>query len=252
MSATRETPKSPKNDAKIINILHLYPDELNIYGDHGNISTLVKRLEWRGYQVKLHQSGLGQVAPIADADIIFGGGGQDRGQIAVGADLQRHAVALKKAVMAGTPMLVICGTYQLFGRGFTTLEGQTIPGIGLFRASTIGSVDRMIGNAIVQTHLGRLVGFENHSGRTILESGQDALGRVEQGFGNDGRSGWEGAISHNLIGTYLHGPVLPKNPHLADHLILIALKRKFGVTELALLDDALERRAARDAAARPQ
>lgn len=238
--------------AKVITILHLYPEELNIYGDRGNILTLVKRLEWRGYKVKVVNAGIGDKVNIAAADIIFGGGGQDRGQVAVGEDLQRHAKALHQAADAGIPMLTICGTYQLFGRGFTTIEGKDIPGIGIFKAHTLGSHLRMIGNVVVDSPFGRLVGFENHSGRTLLEDGQESLGRVIQGYGNDGRSGSEGAKANNVYGTYLHGPVLPKNPELADALILAALKNKLGVEKLEPLNDYLEQVAAKDAAERPQ
>jgi len=238
--------------SKAITILHLYPKELNIYGDHGNLLTLVRRLEWRGYQAKVVSAGVGERANVAAADIIFGGGGQDRGQLAVSRDLQRHAKALHTACHAGVPMLTICGTYQLFGHGFTTLEGVELPGIGIFQARTMGSAERMIGNAIVETPLGRLVGFENHSGRTILEEGQSPLGTVVQGYGNDGHSGHEGAIAKAAYGTYLHGPVLPKNPALADTLILAALQRTHGVQKLKPLDDDLEQAAANVAATRPQ
>lgn len=243
---------SKKPSTKPVTILHLYPEELNIYGDRGNIITLIKRLEWRGYTTKLIQAGVGDKVNIAAADIIFGGGGQDRGQIAVGKDLQRHAKALHKAADDGVPMLTICGTYQLFGRGFTTLDGHDIPGIGLFKARTLGGAKRMIGNVIIETDHGRLVGFENHSGRTILEEGQPAFGRVVQGFGNDGHSGQEGARYHNVYGTYLHGPVLPKNPAFADTLILAAVKRSLGVGELSSLEDSLEHQAFGQATQRPQ
>lgn len=235
-----------------ITILHLYPRELNIYGDRGNISALVRRLEWRGVTAKVAEAGIGDQVRIDKADIIFGGGGQDRGQLAVGRDLQRHKEALVEAAAKLVPMLTICGTYQLFGRGFTTLEGDTIPGIGIFKAHTTGSRLRMIGNVVIETEFGRLVGFENHSGRTILEAGQEPLGRVRQGFGNDGKSGREGARVHNVFGTYLHGPVLPKNPALADELILAAMRNKYGVTELKKLDDKLELQAAKDASKRPR
>lgn len=235
-----------------ITILHLYSAELNIYGDRGNIITLEQRLKWRGFEPEVVRAGVGDRPAISKADIIFGGGGQDRGQIAVGRDLQRHGAALHKAAEAGVPMLTICGTYQLFGRGFTTLEGTEIPGIGLFAARTVGSHQRMIGNVVVDSPLGRLVGFENHSGRTILEEGQAPLGSVARGFGNDGRSGQEGAVLKNVYGTYLHGPVLPKNPALADALILAAVSRRYDVAELKPLDDAVERAAATTAMQRPQ
>ncbi|HEX7259523.1 MAG TPA: glutamine amidotransferase [Candidatus Saccharimonadia bacterium] len=239
-------------DTKEVVILHLYPEELNMYGDRGNILTLVQRLKWRGYQPIIRTAGVDDQVDIAKADIIFGGGGQDRGQLAVGKDLQRHAAALRNAAAGGVPMLVICGTYQLFGHGFTTLEGTVIPGISIFQANTIGSSRRMIGNAIIESSMGRLVGFENHSGRTLLKPGQPSLGTVSQGFGNDGSSGNEGAVTNQVYGTYLHGPVLPKNPVLADHLIALALERKFGIQDLEPLDDELEKAAAAQAASRPQ
>lgn len=247
MSATKKS-----TARKTITILHLYPEELNIYGDRGNIITLTKRLEWRGYTVELIRAGVGDKVDIKSADIIFGGGGQDRGQIAVGQDLQRHAKALHAAAKDGVPMLTICGTYQLFGRGFTTLEGLQIPGIELFQARTIGSTQRMIGNVSIQTPFGRLEGFENHSGRTLLEEGQEAFGSVIRGFGNDGTSGKEGAVFHNVYGTYLHGPVLPKNPVFADALIQAALKRKYGISQLEPLDDTAELAASETAMMRPQ
>ena len=237
---------------KEIKILHLYPKELNIYGDRGNILTLVKRLQWRGYHTEVISAGVGDKVDIAGADIIFGGGGQDRGQIAVGQDLQRHSKALHKASKNGVPILTICGTYQLFGRGFTTLDGDEIKGISIFKARTIGSTQRMIGNVIVESEFGRLIGFENHSGRTLLEKDQEPLGKVIQGFGNDGRTGFEGSKTLNTYGTYLHGPVLPKNPRFADHLILEALKNKYGVDTLEPLNDGLEEVAASDASKRPQ
>jgi CobQ-like glutamine amidotransferase family enzyme len=246
------TRPKPATKVRQVTILHLYPEELNIYGDRGNIITLVQRLRWRGYTPVVVRAGIGAKPAIAKADIIFGGGGQDRGQIAVGHDLQRHTTALQQAAAAGTPMLTICGTYQLFGRGFTTLDGTVIPGIGIFRARTIGSHLRMVGNATVTTPLGQLVGFENHSGRTLLEEGQAALGVVTKGFGNDGHSGHEGAVTNQVYGTYLHGPVLPKNPHLADTLILAAVQRRYGTETLEPLNDYLEQLAAKDAADRPQ
>jgi CobQ-like glutamine amidotransferase family enzyme len=243
---------SVQTNTKSITILHLYPRELNIYGDHGNILTLTQRLRWRGYEAKVVEAGVGDRIDIAAADLIFGGGGQDRGQIAVGRDLQKYTTALHKASQDNVPILTICGTYQLFGRGFTTLEGTEIPGIGIFKARTVGSEQRMIGNAIIETPLGKVVGFENHSGRTILEEGQEAFGTVTRGYGNDGRSGHEGAVVKTTYGTYLHGPVLPKNPVVADHLILAALKRKYSIEKLESLDDSLELAAATDATKRPQ
>jgi CobQ-like glutamine amidotransferase family enzyme len=223
---------------------------MNIYGDLGNIICLQRRLEWRGYQVAVVPVEIGKPVDWGVVDIVFGGGGQDSGQLIMGEDLLRRGDELRQMAGQGVPMLVICGTYQLFGRGFRTLEGQEIPGIDVFRATTVGGRLRMIGNMVVDTPYGRLVGFENHSGQTILEPEQPALGKVKKGFGNDPKSRREGAVSGSAIGTYLHGPVLPKNPHLADHLILTAIKRRWGVQELEPLDDALALRAAKVAASR--
>ena len=235
-----------------LTIVHLYPVEMNIYGDRGNVATLAKRLEWRGYTADIREVRVGEAFDLRRADLIFAGGGQDRGQVSVGHDLAARADAILNAADDGVVMLTICGTYQLFGRGFTTIEGEHIPGIGLFAAETVGSRRRMIGNVVAESPFGRLVGFENHSGRTLLDRDQPQLAQVVKGHGNDGDSGGEGAARGHAYGTYLHGPVLPKNPRFADALLLAALTRRHGVTALEPLDDALERRAADVAAGRPQ
>lgn len=237
---------------KTITIAHLYPREMNIYGDLGNIISLVKRLEWRGYEAVVKPVEVGSSFDFDAADIVFGGGGQDSGQSIIGGDLIARGAELRRAAERGTPMLVICGTYQLFGRGFTTSDGKEIPGIGVFACTTQGSEERMIGNIVVESSWGTLAGFENHSGQTLLDESQQPLGRVTKGFGNNTRSGYEGAISNNAIGSYMHGPLLPKNPRLADHLLLTALKRKYGVDTLEAIDDRYEASAARVASSRPQ
>jgi CobQ-like glutamine amidotransferase family enzyme len=235
---------------KKVVIAHLYPREMNIYGDLGNV--LWRRLEWRGYEVEVKPVEVGERFDFAEMDIVFGGGGQDSGQLVVGGDLLKRGEDIRQLAADGGPMLVICGTYQLFGRGFTTMEGQEIPGIDVFRASTVGGRVRMIGNIVVESPWGRLVGFENHSGQTFLEPEQKPLGVVKKGFGNNPKSRREGAVSGGAVGTYMHGPVLPKNPRLADQLILTALKRRWGVSELEPLDDSLELAAAKVASSRPQ
>jgi CobQ-like glutamine amidotransferase family enzyme len=149
-------------------------------------------------------------------------------------------------------MLVICGLYQLFGKGFLTVSGDKIPGIGIFNASTYAGNTRMIGNMVVESKIGLLVGFENHSGQTVLNAGQAPLGITSKGQGNTTNSQQEGAITNEVIGTYLHGPVLPKNPSLADHLLLAALQLRYGVLELQPLQDTLEQDAAKVAASRPK
>ena len=237
---------------KRLRIVHLYPREMNIYGDLGNIITLVKRLEWRGMAAEIVSLEAGEPFDLTTADIVFGGGGQDSGQLLVGHDLQSRGEDLRQMAQSGVPMLTVCGLYQLFGRGFTTLDGREIPGIDVFAASTAGAEVRMIGNIVIESELGQLVGFENHSGQTSLEPGQRSLGQVRQGYGNNPVSGQEGAWSNAAIGTYLHGPVLPKNPALADYLILAALRRHHHVEALEPLDDALEHLAAQSAARRPQ
>lgn len=227
-----------------LRIAYLYPAEMNIYGDRGNIITLVQRLKWRGIEVQLDQINLGNDYDFSQADIIFGGGGQDKGQELVACDLLGRCESILAAAQAGTPMLVVCGLYQLFGRRFITAEGTELAGIGLFGAETNAGHERLIGNIVVRSRFGRLVGFENHSGQTTLDGDQAALGTVEKGSGNNTRSGHEGAILHNVVGTYLHGPILPKNPALADFLITAALKKRGVGTELKPLDDTLEHQAA--------
>ncbi|MBI4100999.1 glutamine amidotransferase [Candidatus Microgenomates bacterium] len=233
-------------------IAHLYPQEMNIYGDRGNIIALSKRLQWRGLGAQVDSVEVGEVYDFRQADIVFGGGGQDRGQQLIARDLQKRASNFHQAADEGVVMLTICGTYQLFGHGFITKDGHKLPGIGIFKAQTLGSDTRMIGNVIVKSDFGELVGFENHSGQTSLEPGQEPLGQVSKGFGNNSHDKTEGAVYKNVFGTYLHGPLLPKNPKLADVLIHRAISRKFGQEELKTLDDSLELRAAELAKARPR
>lgn len=233
-------------------IAHLYAREMNIYGDTGNVIALRRRLEWRGIGVRVDVVGAGEAYDFSAADVVFAGGGQDRNQLVVADDLQRLGPGLRDAVDAGTVILTVCGTYQLFGRRFVTHDGDEIPGIGVFAAETIASDVRMIGNVVVDSPWGRLVGFENHSGRTVLDEGQAPLGTVAKGYGNNDTTGDEGAVVGNCFGTYLHGSLLPKNPAFADELLRRALARRQG-PEVALdpLDDELERRAADVAARRP-
>lgn len=235
-----------------LTILHLYPLEMNIYGDRGNVLTLAKRLEWRGINARVLEAGVGDEVDLGKVDLIFAGGGQDRGQIAVGRDLQDRQADLLAAADAGLPMLVVCGAYQLFGRFFQPKAGERIEGIGLFAAETTAGDTRMIGNISVSTPWGVLTGFENHSGETLLDSGQEALGRTRSGYGNAPNAGSEGAVRQNVFGTYLHGPILPKNPGFADHLLTLALERKYPGAKLTPLDDELELAAYRSALSRPK
>jgi CobQ-like glutamine amidotransferase family enzyme len=235
-----------------LTIAHLYPGEMNIYGDMGNVIALTRRLEWRGFEVVVLPVEPAITVDWSAVDIVFGGGGQDSGQLRIGGDLVKRGDALREAAADGMPMLLVCGLYQLFGHSFVTESGAEIPGIGVFDATTRASSVRMIGNVVLESELGPLVGFENHSGQTALAKGQTPLGRVVKGYGNNERSRYEGAITNEAIGTYLHGPVLPKNPALADGLILAALKRRGLSQQLEPLDDQLERQAAVTASKRPQ
>ncbi len=232
-------------------LAHLYPRRMNIYGDTGNVLALRRRLEWRRLEARVVTIDEGDRFDPGEADIVVAGGGEDASQLAVAADLVERGPAIHRAVAAGVVFLTVCGTYQLFGRRFVTAAGEEIPGIGVFGAETHGGGTRMIGNVVVSSPWGDLVGFENHSGRTRLDPDQAPLGQVRRGHGNDGESGAEGAIVGNCLGTYLHGSVLPKNPVLADDLIRRALLRRGSDTELTPLDDSVERRAAETAAGRP-
>ncbi|MCL2316771.1 MAG: glutamine amidotransferase [Actinomycetia bacterium] len=236
-----------------IEIVQLYPAEMNIYGDHGNAQVLRARAELYGIEVVTRSYEVGCDASMLEgADLLLGGGGQDAGQAGVADDLGRVAACLRERAEAGVPMLMVCGMYQLFGRWFKTVEGAELGGIGVFDATTTGGTSRLIGNAVVDTDWGRLVGYENHSGLTSLGAGQAGFGRVVQGAGNNGRDGVEGARAGNVIGTYLHGPLLPKNPRLADALLRVAVARGSSGrsnVQLTSLDDDAPVLAPRDDAA---
>lgn len=236
--------------APTLTVVHLYPAEMNIYGDRGNVMALHRRLEWRGLPHRIVEVGPGDPFDVSAADIIFGGGGQDAGQLVVAADLRARSDDLHHATENGVVVLAICGTYQLLGRRFVTADGEEVTGIGILGLETVAGEGRLIGNVVVDSPHGRLVGFENHGGRTHLDPDQAPLGRVVRGRGNNGTTGEEGAVRRNVFGTYLHGPVLPKNPDLADELLRRALARH-GITELTPLDDRVEHAAARTAASRP-
>ncbi|OLD50382.1 MAG: hypothetical protein AUI42_03535 [Actinobacteria bacterium 13_1_40CM_2_65_8] len=226
----------------------LYPDLMNIYGDRGNILTLLKRAEWRDYEARLIELGRGtakRTNRMDEVDIFFFGGGQDREQALVYEDLlETKQQPLERAVAAGASVLAVCGGYQLLGHYYQTGEGERFPGIGLIDVRTEAGKRRFIGDVVVDAALvditpNTLVGFENHSGRTYLGPRAKPLGRVRMGFGNNGEDHTEGCLQGGVLGTYLHGSLLPKNPHLADHLIRSALRRR-GITELSRLDDSVE------------
>ena len=222
-----------------LSVCALYPDLMNIYADRGNLLMLERRCAWRGIEWRLHASGLGE--PLRDEhDLYYIGGGQDSDQRRCAGDLAEHkAQALREAAARGAVVLGVCGGYQLLGRSYE-LGDETIQGIGLLDVRTVrGSGPRLAGNIAVRTQEGVIAGFENHAGRTELGASQAPFGHVLRGHGNDGRSGTEGARSATVIGTYVHGPLLPKNWWLADLLIAQAT----GVETLAPLDDTLERAA---------
>ena len=235
-----------------LKILHLYPKEMNLYGDHGNVLTLKKRCEWRGIKTEIIEHEPGDEIPD-DIDIVFGGGGQDSNQDKIVDDLQKIAPKLKNFVENNTPTLLICGLYQLFGKYFETQDGHKLPGINVIDITTKAGPSRLIGNVVIDTpEFGEVVGYENHSGLTELGKNVSAFGTVTKGYGNNGKDLTEGAKYLNCIGTYLHGPVLPKNPRLADFLILKAAERKQKTTRLERLNDSIENRAHKTAASRPQ
>jgi lipid II isoglutaminyl synthase (glutamine-hydrolysing) len=222
-----------------LHIVHIYPNEMNTYGDRGNLLTLQKRAQWLGLEPVLHYYHAGQRFP-KEADLVLGGGGQDSAQSDIQVDILRQGALLHKLCDDGVPMLMVCGTYQLFGNRFVTNTGEEIRGIGIFDVETIGGDKRMIGNVAVKTdNWGTLYGFENHSGQTMLDQTQQSLGRIVKGGGNNGQDGTEGARTNNAIGTYMHGPVLPNNPQLADWIIWVAVRRKEPGFELKQLDDSL-------------
>ena len=237
---------------KPMTLVHLYPREMNIYGDTGNVVVLRRRLQWRHMPVDVVPINVGDPLPT-DADILLGGGGQDAAQGEIGADFARRGVQLRAMADDGVVMLTICGTYQMLGHEFITHEGLRIAGVGVLDVVTRGQAERLIGNNYVDTaDSGRLVGYENHSGMTTLGSGVEPLGTTQAGRGNNGRDSTEGAVRDNVIGTYLHGPVLAKSPRFADDLIRRALRRRGEPDELEPLDDALPELAARVAVGRPR
>lgn len=220
-----------------LTIVHLYPREMSIYGDLGNTRCLEVRARRHGYTPRVLPHHPGQPFPEV-AHLLVGGGGQDSGQARVEDDLARNADLFRGLALDGVPMLMICGMYQLFGNAFVTVEGTLLPGLGILDVTTQGNAKRMIGPVVLDTEFGVVVGYENHSGSTTLGEGQAAFGRVLAGNGNNGTDLTEGARSHNVIGSYLHGPILPANPALADALIGIAAVRATGREfEPACLDD---------------
>jgi CobQ-like glutamine amidotransferase family enzyme len=239
-----------------LRLVHLYPDLMSVYGDRGNVLALVRRAEWRGYDVDVLELSLGDRLDARQVDLVFFGGGQDREQEAVSPDfLLQKGEAVRQAVEEGAALLSVCGGYQLLGASYTTVDGQALPGAGLFDSRSVPGPRRHIGNVLIETNLDgiprTLVGFENHSGRTYLGPSVQPLGRAIVGAGNNGEDGFEGAVYKGAIGCYLHGSLLPKNPWLADRLLAAGLRHLLGEpVELAPLDDRLEDEAHRTMAAR--
>lgn len=232
-----------------LRLLALYPEQMNIYADRGNILFLRRRCEWREIGFDYATAGPGESFDPDAHDLLYLGGGQDRDQAVVAADLvESKREPISSAIEDGAPMLAVCGGYQLLGHSYRLGE-ERLPGLGLVDLETVReSESRLIGNVAIEVDLDgearTLAGFENHGGRTYLGADAQPLGRVLRGFGNNGKDGFEGVRRDNLIGTYLHGPLLPKNAWLADELIARALERRYGGRpELAPLDDALERAA---------
>jgi len=236
---------------------HLYPDYLNIYADRGNIAVLTSRAARRGLDLEVTAIGLGESPEPGAYDLLYVGGGQDHEQALIAPDLAAKGPALRDAVEGGAAVLAVCGGYQLLGRFYRDRYGGELPGAEVFPLHTIAGERRMIGDVLIECDLEpgsmqAVAGFENHAGRTILDAGAQPLGRVIAGFGNDGKSGYEGCRVGRAIGTYLHGPLLPRNPRLADWLLAQALAHLTGgePPELEPLDDTLEAQAQAVSAAR--
>lgn len=227
-----------------ITIGHLYPDLLNLYGDRGNIQCLMKRCIWRGIEAETITFELNDTIDFSNLDIVLLGGGSDREQMLVCEKLKEIQKDFKEYVEQDGVVIAICGGYQLLGNYYKTAQGM-IQGLSLVDMYTEQGDSRLIDNIVLQSDLFEMpvVGFENHGGRTFIGDNKP-LGKVLYGSGNDGKSGYEGVVYRNVIGTYLHGPLLPKNPQLADELILRALRRKYGKDiVLAPLNDSQEKAA---------
>lgn len=227
-----------------LRLAHLYPDVMNIYGDRGNVIALRYRCRQRNIDLSVDEIGVGDPFDPVQYDLLLIGGGQDREQRRIEDDLLARGESLKGAVDDGLAVLAVCGGFQLFGHRYIGSDGGEIRGIGIFDMETRHPgprADRCIGDVVLSTSEGEVVGFENHGGRTYLGPHQEPFGRVRRGFGNNAEDATEGARYRNAIGTYLHGSLLPKNPAIADELILAALRRKYGAdVTLPPLNDLLE------------
>ena len=238
-----------------VRLCHLYPRELNIYADRGNIAVFTQRLAWRGLPVEVVAVEVGDALP-RDCDLYYLGGGQDRDQAVVADDLRRAKAADLAAVAAdGAVVFAVCGGYQLAGHGYTGVDGTRMEGLSLLDADTTAGATRLIGDLVIAAEIDgvieTVVGFENHAGRTHLGPAARPLGRVISGNGNNGVDSGEGAVQGRIVGTYLHGPLLPKNPWLADRLLGWAIEHATGrPAELTPIDDEIEAAAHAAAVAR--
>lgn len=235
---------------------HLYPELLNIYADRGNIAVLARRAALRDVELEVRAVSLRDRLDEESVDLYYLGGGQDRDQAVAAPDLAAKAPAIRAGLEGGAALLAVCGGYQLLGRSYRDAKGRELPGAGILPLETVAGDRRMIGDVLLECELESgtcrtLAGFENHAGRTRLDPGAEPLGRVLAGFGNDGESGLEGCRVGRALGTYLHGPLLPRNPWLADWLLAQALARRLGSPPaLEPLGDDLERAAHEVAAQR--
>jgi lipid II isoglutaminyl synthase (glutamine-hydrolysing) len=222
---------------------HLYPDQLNLYGDRGNIVTLRRRCQLRGIEMRVVGLGMGDALAPDEYDMLFIGGGQDKEQAPVAQDLYEiKGIGLWAAIEDDMPVLAVCGGYQLLAHYYRPAEGPDMRGLGVFDAWTIHKgprIPRCIGNIAINWNGSTLVGFENHGGRTYLGTAKP-LGKVLKGYGNNAEDLTEGAVYRNTYGTYLHGSLLPKNPHFADYLIGLALQRKYGIGKQLMPNDGVE------------
>lgn len=232
-----------------IRICHLYPRLLSVAGDRGNLFTLMQRCAWRGIRYSVTEADVGEVPDFTQADVILLHGGQDREMTAAASDIAAKAGPLREAIEGNAVVLAVCAGYQLLGHYYAPAKGPVLPGLGILDLVTEGGPARFIGHVAVECDLDSagqrtITGFENHSGRTYLSDGVKPLGRVLAGAGNNGEDGTEGARYREVYATYLHGPVLPKNPWLADYLLSRALAHRYrGIGPLAPLSDDAEARA---------
>lgn len=228
----------------VFTIAHLYPDLLNLYGDRGNLLCLQQRIRWHGHDCRIKDIRLGDGLDYSNLDMIFIGGGSDREQNLVYQDLMKRSDSFLAAIEEGMPVLCICGAYQLLGRSYSALDGRVMAGLNFFDFSTRAAKERLTGNILIKACLKgqemTVVGFENHGGRTYFEDNSlQPFGEVLRGYGNNGEDKKEGIKYHNLIGTYLHGPLLPKNPGVAD-FFLHAMAARQGIVLSNPLDDDIE------------